>query len=82
MAITNLKKRSPLRNPVDRHLHNGKFLTGTGAPAAADAVVKNTNAYPVGTIYLDTTSPGTLYYRIAVAGVTADFSSVALTAGT
>lgn len=53
----------------------GIVVSGAGAPAGT--LLTGTSNYPVGTMYINTTSPGAIYVRVATAGVLADWKSVA-----
>lgn len=81
MAVTNFKKISPERNPVDRVVTKGALYSGTGTPAVSDNLIKNAKDFPIGTMYINTTAPGSLHIRIATAGLVTDYSSITLTAG-
>lgn len=71
MAATNVR----ILNPADKtRLYT--VAIGTGAIAATDDLVTDTNKWPAGSTYTNTASRIT-YTRVAVAGVIGDWSASA-----
>lgn len=71
MAVTNLKQ-------MEGEIQNHPRMIGTGTPVVTDSLVTDTQKYPTGSSYLDTTN-GKIYYRIAEAKAVADWAAATLT---